>query len=150
MTELDQLMAVMEAAFDPHWREAWTRQQVEDSLRLPSTYYLLIDKGGDEPAAGRPAMGFVLARRVLDEEELLLLAVKPEARGRGFGRKLLRRFLDNAREKGVARVFLEMRCDNPAETLYRQCGFTQIGQRRNYYRTLTGTYVDALTFAKTL
>ncbi len=150
MTELDQLMAVMDEAFDPHWREAWTRQQVVDSLRLPSTYYLLVDECGEEPTADRPAAGFVLARRVLDEEELLLLAVKPEAQGKGLGRKLLLRFLDNARDKGVARVFLEMRCDNPAERLYRQCGFDQIGQRPNYYRTLTGTSVDALTFAKNL
>lgn len=150
MTELDQLMGVMEEAFDPHWREAWTRQQVEDSLRLPSTYYLLADEHGDEPVFGKPASGFVLARRVLDEEELLLLAVKPQARGKGLGRKLLLRFLDNAEDKGVARVFLEMRCDNPAETLYRNCGFVQIGRRPNYYRTRTGSSVDALTFSKKL
>ena len=40
---LDQVMAVMETAFDPHWREAWTRQQVANSLALPHTYAILVD-----------------------------------------------------------------------------------------------------------
>jgi ribosomal-protein-alanine N-acetyltransferase len=29
---IDRLMAVMDAAFDPFFQEAWTRRQVEDAL----------------------------------------------------------------------------------------------------------------------
>ena len=36
--DLDRIMAVMDAAFDPAWAEAWTRRQVGDSLALPSTH----------------------------------------------------------------------------------------------------------------
>ncbi|HBC14181.1 MAG TPA: ribosomal-protein-alanine acetyltransferase, partial [Erythrobacter sp.] len=55
MEQLDQLMAVMEAAFDPHWREAWTRQQVANSLAMPHTYAILADASvklanGSDPA----------------------------------------------------------------------------------------------------
>lgn len=150
MTDIDQIMRIMEDAFDPHWREAWTRAQVTDSLRLPSTHYILADacKNDDRPVAS--AAGFVLARRVLDEEELLLLGVRKDARGRGLGAHLIDRFLASAREHGVKKVFLEMRDRNPAEKLYRDFGFEQIGRRRDYYRTLTGQPIDALTFAKQL
>ena len=66
---LDQVMAVMETAFDPHWREAWTRQQVANSLALPHTYAILVDAearliGDGEAEAG----GFILARRAPGEK----------------------------------------------------------------------------------
>ncbi|MBX7457773.1 GNAT family N-acetyltransferase [Qipengyuania sp. 1NDH17] len=141
-------MDVMEASFDPHYREAWTRRQVEDSLALPSTYMLLVGEDGTPPAEGVDAAGFALARQALDEIELLLIAVRPELRGKGLGRALLRQFFDSARERAAVKVFLEMRANNSAEKLYRAEGFTQIGQRRDYYRTITGHSLDALTFAR--
>lgn len=150
MTDLDRLMEVMETSFDPHYREAWTRRQVEDSLSLPSTYMILVDPAGEEPADGQTAAGFVLARQAADEIELLLIAVVPDFRGNGLGRRLLHQFFQTARDRSAARVFLEMRANNPAESLYRSEGFDQIGQRREYYRTITGERIDALTFAKTV
>ena len=148
--ELDRLMAVMEASFDPHYREAWTRKQVADSLALPSTYMLLAGPDGEPPEPDTCAAGFVLARQALDEIELLLIAVHPAHRGRGTGRKLLRRFFQSASDRGAASVFLEMRANNPAEYLYRSEGFEQIGHRRDYYRTQMGGTIDAITFAKRL
>ena len=32
--DIDRLMAIMQAAFDPAYGEAWTRRQVEDALLL--------------------------------------------------------------------------------------------------------------------
>ena len=43
---LDAVMAVMDASFDPHWREAWTRAQITDSLQMPSTFLMLGDDEG--------------------------------------------------------------------------------------------------------
>lgn len=146
--DLDQLMAVMEASFDPHFREAWTRRQVEESLTLPSTYMLLVNAAGKNIAEGESAAGFVLARQAADEVELLLIAVLPDYRGKGLGRRLLAQFIESARARSAAKVFLEMRSNNPAERLYRAAGFEQIGQRKDYYRTLTGATIDALTFAR--
>lgn len=146
--DLDQLMAVMEASFDPHFREAWTRRQVEESLTLPSTYMLLVNAAGKNIAEGESAAGFVLARQAADEVELLLIAVLPAHRGKGLGRCLLAQFIESARARSAAKVFLEMRSNNPAERLYRAAGFEQIGQRKDYYRTLTGATIDALTFAR--
>jgi len=55
-----------------------------------------------------------------------------------------------ARDAGAERIFLEMRANNPAEHLYRECGFEPIGRRPDYYRTLDGTKLDAITFARKL
>lgn len=149
-SDIDKLMAVMEASFDPHYREAWTRKQVEDSLTLASTYMILANANGSQPQEGEAAAGFVLARQAVDEVELLLIAVHPDHRGKGLGRRMLDRFFDSANERSAVKVFLEMRANNPAEHLYRSAGFEQIGQRRDYYRTVTGATIDALTFARAI
>lgn len=146
---LDAAMAVMEIAFAPHWGEAWTRSQLRDSLAMPSTFLLLAD-GAAQPVGDGPAAGFVLSRQALDEEELLLLAVRPEARGRGLGTALVELYFAAAVRRGVRRVFLEMRANNPAHSLYRRCGFEPIGVRPRYYRAGDGQAIDAITFARPL
>lgn len=145
--DLDRIMAVMEAAFDPEFGEAWTRRQVGDALVLPNTYYLLAGPDGRAPGEGEEAVGFVLSRGAADEEELLLIAVDPRHRGRGIGAALLDRYVATARSRGAERLFLEMREGNPAESLYRRHGFARVGRRRAYYRRGTGVPLDAITFA---
>lgn len=146
---LDAAMAVMDSSFDPHWREAWTRAQVRDSLEMPSTFLLLIDRQG-QPVERGEAAGFVLSRQALDEEELLLIAVRPEERGRGLGKRLLDRYADLALQRGVRRIYLEMRANNPAQGLYRRSGFAPIGTRPGYYVAKNGQAIDAITFARNL
>jgi len=146
--DLDRIMAVMEAAFDPAYGEAWTRRQVGDALVLPNPHYLLCGPDGDAPDDGEQAAGFVLSRSAADEEELLLIAVHPAHRGRGLGSTLLKRFVAAAKARGGQRLFLEMRDGNPAEALYRQHGFEQVGRRRAYYRRGAGDPLDAITFAR--
>ena len=143
--DVDAIMLVMEEAFDSAYGEAWTRRQVADSLVVPGTHYLLdCDGDGDEPR------GFVLSRSAADEEELLLIAVRPQFRGSGVGVALMQRFLAAARDRKIAKVFLEMRADNTAEHLYRRFGFEQVGLRRGYYRGAIGGPLDAITFALSL
>jgi [ribosomal protein S18]-alanine N-acetyltransferase len=145
--DLDRIMAVMKGAFDPQWGEAWNRRQVSDSLAFASTHYLLIDPGGGEPTGEVPAAGFTLVRAAPGEEELLLIGVVPEARGKGLGQALLRRAVIDAEARGAERLFLEMRANNPARRLYERFGFQAIGRRRDYYRAADGTKLDAITFA---
>jgi ribosomal-protein-alanine N-acetyltransferase len=145
--DLDRIMAVMDAAFDPAWGEAWNRRQVSDSLAFPHTHYRLLAADGQPPDIGAPAAGFTLVRAAPGEEELLLIGVAPESRNRGIGRLLLEQVLDDARERGAERVFLEMRYNNPAAPLYRSIGFEPIGRRRDYYGLPDGTKIDAITFA---
>lgn len=148
MDDLDLIMAVMDAAFDPAFGEAWTRRQVEDALILPHTHYHLARADGADPAPGEAAVGFALVRAIAGEEELLLLAVMPSSRGRGIGTALLDRFAKMAEMRGSSRLFLEMRDDNPAISIYRRAGFEEVGRRTNYYRRGTGAARDAITFAR--
>ncbi len=84
------------------------------------------------------------------QEEKLMSSVRPDLRGRGLGGKLIETFARLALDGGAESIFLEMRANNPAETLYRECGFEPIGRRVDYYRTADGTRLDAITFARKL
>lgn len=140
LDDLDRIMAVMAAAFDPEFGEAWNRRQVEDALVIGNCHYGLA-------FAAQDCAGFFLSRTGADEEELLLLAVTPAQRGCGHGAMLLEQFLDGARGRGATRALLEMREGNPAEQLYLRRQFVRIGCRPNYYRGTNGVRINALTFA---
>jgi ribosomal-protein-alanine N-acetyltransferase len=146
--DLERIMGVMAVAFEPTYGEAWNRRQVSDALVMPNTYYILAGEDGEEPVPGGPTIGFALSRGALDEEELLLIAVRPEHRGRGVGAVLLDRFIATAQARGKTRLFLEMRDGNPADSLYRRAGFEPIARRRNYYRNATTGPLDAITYAR--
>src|SRR5260370_27387230 len=79
--------------------------------------------------------GLILGRRVVDEAEILKLAVLPPDRRRGEGRALLKSALEEFRSRGVTRVFLEVRESNmTAITFYTKHGFDKAGRRGGYYR----------------
>jgi [ribosomal protein S18]-alanine N-acetyltransferase len=148
--DIDQIMELMQASFDPAYGEAWTRRQVSDALLMGNLVgncrYLLANDTGNQPSADEQVAGFTLSRQVLDEEELLLLAVRPDARRRGVASRLITRLVNSAAEAGVSTLFLEMREGNSAEILYKSVGFSAIGRRRSYYRFADGSQADAITF----
>lgn len=146
--DIDRIMAVMNAAFDPAFGEAWNRRQVEDALLVGNCHYGLIARSGNQPEAGEPVAGFFLSRHGVEEEELLLLGVDPDARRRGLGAALLARYAAEASARGARRLLLEMRRGNPAEALYINFGFLPVGERLNYYRAPGGLRFDAVTFAR--
>jgi ribosomal-protein-alanine N-acetyltransferase len=143
VADLDAVMTVMEDSFDPRFGEAWTASQCAGLLALPGVWLTLASDA-------ERVIGFALARTVADEAELLLLAVRRQSQGRGVGKILLDRFTEQARERGAARVHLEVREGNQALSLYRQASFTLVGRRRNYYSGHSGQTYDALTLAKSV
>lgn len=95
--------------------------------------------------------GFLLGRAVAGEAELLTLAVLPEARRRGLGRRLVERFLYQARLRGAERAFLEVSAENAAAVaLYESAGFVPAGRRKGYYRPPGAPAVDALVLQRDL
>ena len=144
--DLDRIMAVMVRAFAPQYGEAWNRKQVSDAMLFGHCRYGLIASDGTEPDDPTiDAVGFFLARRIIDEEELLLFAIDPDHRRKGLGHALLARMLQEARAAGMVRVFLEMRRENPADALYAAHGFRAVGLRRGYYRAPDGSRIDAIS-----
>lgn len=141
--DLDQVIAVMQSAFDPSFGEAWTRSQCAGILPMSgvSLYVARCSDSGE-------MIGFSLQRVVADEAELLLLAVVPSWRGRGIGRTLLGQFIDDSRGRGVRRLHLEVRDGNPAVRMYRLAGFDLAGRRSKYYHGAGDQLFDALTFVR--
>lgn len=148
--DIARIMAVMDAAFDPQFGEAWSHHQVLDALVLGNCRYRLVDAAGRECQEGESAVGFYLARMGVEEEELLLVGVDPQHRGKGLGAQLLEHLIASSARSGSKRIFLEMRRGNPAETIYKAIGFESIGERPNYYRCMDGTRLDAITFCLNL
>lgn len=143
LTDLDEVMAVMDDSFDPRFGEAWTASQCAGLLPLPGVWLTLAREGG-------AIAGFALARAIAGEAELLLLAVRRDRQRRGIGNRLLEAFIEAAAARGTARLHLEVREGNHALGLYERAGFSLAGRRRNYYSGARGTTYDALTLAKSI
>lgn len=115
-------MAAIHAAAFPVG-ERWDADAFATQLAMPGCFGL-IDVAG----------GLVLARVVADEAEILTLAVLPDARRRGVGRRLVDVALAAAAAKGAETLFLEVaRANEAAQALYATLGFRQVGVRPRYY-----------------
>lgn len=91
-------------------------------------------RGDSEDAGSGEILGYGILWAVGREAELADLAVDPRVRRRGIGGALLDGLLDRARDRGVERVFLEVRDSNSAaHSLYRRRGFREVGVRTQYY-----------------
>ncbi len=79
--------------------------------------------------------GFVAARIVVDEAEILNVAVRSGQRRKGIGAALLKQAERELKERGARRIFLEVRESNTAAiSLYENLGFQRFSARRGYYR----------------
>jgi ribosomal-protein-alanine N-acetyltransferase len=79
-------------------------------------------------------VGYICGTSLFEEGELPKVAVKKECRGLGIGGKLVDRLLVEMREKGVEKIFLEVRVSNSsALKLYLGKGFEKLRERKRYY-----------------
>jgi ribosomal-protein-alanine N-acetyltransferase len=130
-------MAALHAAAFPDARP-WSAEEIAALLASPGCFAV------DDPA------GFALGRAVLDEAELLTIAVAPEARRRGAGRRLLAAFERQAAAMGARTAHLEVAAGNiAARALYAGAGFAETGRRRGYYRH-AGVSDDAVLLTRRL
>ena len=123
--------------------EAWSEANFEGLLASPGVFSLMA-RAKEQP------IGFVLARAVADEAEILTLAVNPAYRRHGVGRQLVQATAEKATALGATALFLEVAADNaPALALYRSCGFREVGRRESYYVRGAGP-ADALALRRDL
>jgi ribosomal-protein-alanine N-acetyltransferase len=102
--------------------------------------------------AGDPVpAGFLLARALAAESEILSLGVAAAWRRHGAARALLHAAMARAGEAGAQRTLLEVAEDNlAARALYAAEGFAVVNRRPGYYRRSGGAFVAALVFARDL
>jgi ribosomal-protein-alanine N-acetyltransferase len=84
-------------------------------------------------------VGYGVMSVVVDECHLLNICIDPGWQRLGLGRRLVERLLQLGRQHGAEAAYLEVRESNrPARRLYRQIGFVEVGQRRDYYPAIGG------------
>ncbi|MFK3846292.1 MULTISPECIES: ribosomal protein S18-alanine N-acetyltransferase [Stenotrophomonas] len=134
-SDLNAVMVIEERGY-PY---PWTRGIFLDCLRAGYPGLAMEEDG--------LLVGYALLSIAADEAHLLNICVDPLNQSRGRGRQLLRAIVGLARDRGVQRVFLEVRPTNtPALSLYHSEGFNEIGRRPRYYPAADGRE-DALVMA---
>jgi len=137
--DLALLAALHAEIFTAPWDQPWSAQSFAEILAMPGAHGWLM-------ASGATPIGFLLARFVLDEGEILLTGIVPAAQRRGYAGRLMRTLIESARTAGIGTVFLEHAASNAAAaSLYGRFGFSQIGRRRAYYERRGGGREDAIT-----
>ena len=123
--DLNEVMAIERLSFTTPWsRMAFASELLENER----AYYLVARVRGR-------AVGYVGIWIVADEGHITNVAVHPDYRSRGVGRRLLQAITELAIRKGARRLTLEVRKSNVrAQSLYQSLGFQGVGVRRGYYR----------------
>ena len=102
----------------------WTQKQFEESIA--SYQSTVIEMQG-------AVVGFCILQPVLDEANLLLMAIHPSQQGNGLGYQLLDQSIAMLKNDPI-QIFLEVRESNLAAiALYEKADFHQIDLRKNYY-----------------
>lgn len=84
----------------------------------------------------------------VDEGQITNIAVRADTRRNGCGRAILSALEQDAKERGLAMISLEVRASNAAAiALYESFGYQTAGVRRGFYRQ---PREDALVMLKTL
>jgi ribosomal-protein-alanine acetyltransferase len=121
--DLDAVLAIQERS---PGTALWSRADYEHVLGGDFAGWIAESESG--------IRGFVVARRMADEIEILNLAVATEVRRSNIGTALLRKAMQWGNQGGAHRAFLEVRDTNFAAILfYERNGFLGVGRRRRYY-----------------
>ena len=106
----------------------WSEKSVAGELDNPLALWLVVMEG-DRLA------GYVGSQTVMDETDMMNLAVAPQFRRQGVGETLVNALVASLKELGSRCLTLEVRDSNgPARALYAKLGFVEVGRRRGYYR----------------
>jgi ribosomal-protein-alanine N-acetyltransferase len=127
LSDLDAVVAIEREVF----LFPWTRGNFSDSIS--SGYHcLVLDLNGHLLGYGVMTIG-------AEEAHLLTLSIAAGFQRKGWGERLLRQFVEIAREQRARSMFLDVRESNhTAARLYERMGFRQVGKRRDYYPAMGG------------
>lgn len=125
LMQADDLPAVIEIERQSN-SHPWTERNFQDAMT--SGYLSLVAREHGQVCA------FAIARTLIDEAELLLIAVTPGERRQGIAAQLWIDLVQRLRCASSRKVFLEVRASNaPARRFYATRGFVEVGLRKRYY-----------------
>ena len=121
--------------------QPWTYQQLAEELDNHTAHFIVAEIGDN-------VVGYMGIFVVCESSYVSNIAVFPEYRRHGIGRKLLCEAVRMAVQMGAESLSLEVRPSNtPAVELYSSLGFEEVGLRKNFYRN---PVEDGLIMTKTL
>lgn len=125
--DLNRVLAIEQASFgDP-----WSRAGFEDCLEQPYAV-MLVARRQDR------VIGYCCLYHMLDEGEIINVAIAPEARGQGVGLQMLEALLAAGKARGITRFLLDVRLSNTAaQRLYEKAGFMVLARQKNFYQSPT-------------
>ena len=119
--------------------DPWSEKSVASELNNPLALWLTA-------VEGERVTGYIGSQTVMDETDMMNVAVHPDFRRRGIAEALVNELVARLKSRESRSLTLEVRASNlSAITLYEKLGFSQIGRRKNYYRNPTE---DALLLSK--
>lgn len=108
--------------------EPWSEKSIASELDNELALWLVAEEDGK-------VLGYVGSQTVMDESDMMNIAVCPDCRRRGIGALLLTELILALKNRGSRKLSLEVRASNaPAIALYERYGFQQVGLRKQYYR----------------
>lgn len=106
----------------------WTEQAFAQALQQDTLFIVALKED--------TIIGYCGMYCSFEEGEITNVAVVPREQGHAAGRQMMGYFLGQAKDKGISRIFLEVRVSNKnAIHLYEGLGFRNCGIRRNFYET---------------
>lgn len=123
--DISQIVALEQLCFSDPWSSMAFHSELHNPLSL---WLVALD---DDQCL----MGYIGSQTVLDESDIMNVAVSPQYRKQGVATALIDSLCNALKDKSVKKLSLEVRKSNvSAISLYQKLGFIQVGLRKNYYR----------------
>lgn len=128
--ELD-LLVRFEAQCFPHIEDRFSRRRLRSLLSNTRAPVLIAETPTHPVGCG---IGLIRQHTSGVSARIYSVAVLPDARGLGVGRRLAEMLLAEFSKAGARRTYLEVRVENtPAIALYVSLGFRQVSELPDYY-----------------
>ena len=106
----------------------WSERAIASELYNPLSLWIVA-------MDGQRLVGYIGSQAVIDEADVMNVAVLPEFRRQGVACELVNALVMALSTKQVRSLALEVRASNEAaRALYAKLGFAEVGRRPNYYR----------------